>query len=141
MPTTLHIGRPIVESLVRHARRDYPQECCGVLLGRRRGEHVHIERAIQADNISEEDRNSTFQVDWQALFAAVRATRRDQVELIGFYHSHPNGSTTPSLRDRETAWPDHSYVIIPAAAESAEIASWRVKAKGAPFEPEQIVLA
>ena len=138
---TIHIGRPIVESLVQHARRDYPEECCGVLLGRQRSTHVYVSRLIQADNISEEDRSKTYQVDWKALFAAIRAARRGGDKLIGFYHSHPDGSTAPSRRDRELAWLDHSYVIVPApGGRGGEVTSWRVPREDAPFEPERMLV-
>ena len=137
---TIHIGPSELESLTLHGHREYPQECCGVLLGRASGTEGYVERVIQADNIAQGDRTRTYQVDWKTLFHTVRRVRNGPEQLIGFYHSHPDTSIEPSERDRAEAWLAHSYLIIAMKdAWWTTITSWRASRLGAPFEREQVV--
>jgi len=140
MPFAIRIDRRILDGLIAHARRDYPNECCGILVGRRDENETAVHGARGAENISDSDRTRSFQVDWQALFAAMRSVRDGGEAIVGFYHSHPDGSVVPSVRDTRLAWTDHSYVIIGINGGSCRgVASWRVGHFGAGFTEELIV--
>ena len=139
---TLHITQPVLEKLTRHAIREFPNECCGVLIGRRSGIDAIVRRAVPAHNIAEGNRRNSYQVDWKILFAALRSTRLGPDEIIGFYHSHPDGSITPSQRDRELVWTGCSYVIISLTGGGCSaVTSWRVPHTGASFQQELVLLA
>ncbi len=143
MPTSLYIGQSVFQSLVAHAKRDYPNECCGILIGRTDGLDVYANRAVQAENIADGDRSRSYQIDWRTLFSTVRSVRRShgQEQLVGFYHSHPDGSAEPSCRDAETAWEDYSYVIVSMSdGWCSSVTSWRIPRECTSFEREQIVL-
>jgi len=75
-----------------------PDECCGILLGRRQ----RIERAVAAANVAP-DRRDRFEIDPQALVDAYRAARAGGPDVIGFYHSHPRGPAEPSATDSALA--------------------------------------
>ena len=83
-------------------------ECCGVLLG----QDGMIEIAIALPNEAPDPR-ANFSISATALAATARAhrTRRD---IIGFFHSHPNGSVLPSRTDLEhaTGWPGYLHAIV-----------------------------
>jgi len=113
---TMHPG--IRPALVRHARRERPRECCGLLVGRGR----HVAFVVAADNL--ESSASRFRVDDRAHIALRRALRGFTPELavIGAYHSHPRGRARPSERDvRESMYPDWIHVIIGLAGRTPEI--------------------
>lgn len=139
---TLHISQPVLKKLSRHAMRELPDECCGILMGRRSGNDAAVRHAVPADNIAESDRPNSYQVDWETLFAALRTARPGPDEIIGFYHSHPDGSTTPSQRDRELIWPGCSYIIVSITdQECSAVTSWRAPHTGAPLQREPLMLA
>lgn len=122
--------------------RELPDECCGVLIGRRSGINAIVHHAVPAHNIAEGNRRNSYQVDWKTLFTTLRSTRLGPGEIIGFYHSHPDGSTTPSQRDRELLWTGCSYVIISLTdGGCSAVTSWRVPHTGAPFQQEPVLLA
>ncbi len=79
----------------------YPHECCGLLMGRHEAGAWMVEEVIACANVAIEPARR-FEVDPKALIAAHRAARETGRELIGPYHSHPNGHDRPSDHDR--AW-------------------------------------
>ena len=85
------------------------------------------------------DRRRTYQLDWETLFSTIRACREVENEIVGFYHSHPNGSCEPSQRDLATAWLQRSYLILGAPYHDvASAASWRVTDHRDGFVREQL---
>jgi desampylase len=69
------------------------------------------------------DPEKTFEIDPQALFAAIRNDRAGKESLIGYYHSHPGGHAEPSAHDTRLATGDRRVWVIIAAAE---ITAWRM---------------
>jgi proteasome lid subunit RPN8/RPN11 len=82
-------------------------ECCGVLFGH--GAMVEAAAALQNEAV---DPRASFAIGAPALAAAARMHR--PLEVIGFFHSHPNGSLVPSRCDLEhaTAWPGYLHAIV-----------------------------
>ncbi|MCH7592406.1 MAG: M67 family metallopeptidase [Planctomycetes bacterium] len=138
---SLYIRQTDLDRLLGETRAALPEECCGLLIGRREGGDTHVDCIIRAGNIAKGDRSKNYQIDWRTLFETVRRVRNDQKEIIGFYHSHPDGSAKPSTTDTESAWIDHAYIIVPAGKhrQSAPV-SWRIPAGGTRFEKERIVV-
>lgn len=138
---SLCISQTDLDRLLEEARTALPQECCGLLIGRRDGGDTHVDRIIPAGNIAESDRSKNYQIDWPTLFQTIRRTRNDKDGIIGFYHSHPDGSAEPSTSDTESAWIDHSYIIVATGkdAPSAPMC-WRIPTCGTRFEKEPIVV-
>ena len=94
------------------ARAAFPHECCGLIEGVREGETLRALALHQARNLSREaDR---FEIDPSAQFALLRKLRGTGHEVIGCYHSHPNGVAEPSPRDRAGANEDGFIWLIAA---------------------------
>ena len=124
--------------LLAAARVAHPEECCGVLLGRSSDvAETIVEQVVPAPNVSPVDRRREYVIDPEALLAAWHQARAEGWAVVGFYHSHPDGSHRPSRRDREDAWPDVSYLIVPS---HGEMASWR-RGSGGDFTSETLVEA
>lgn len=127
MPLTIHIGHKVLSSLIAHAQIARPHECCGLLVGRRCDGLVLIDAAIRSPNISQGNRRRRYQVDWGVLLATSRRSREVGRQIVGVYHSHPNGSSVLSARDRRLAWPDHTYMVLGMLGrQCAAITCWRV---------------
>ena len=112
-----------------------------MLFGSRTLEAFRVARAEPAANITEGDPARSFQIDWKALFRAVRASREGPEVLLGFYHSHPDGSARPSSLDNQGAWCDHLFVIVPVTPSAAAAAprAWWKPANGDEFVPLRIL--
>jgi proteasome lid subunit RPN8/RPN11 len=88
------IASPVVEDVVAHARDSRPHECCGLLLG----QGDHIVTTIRARNIAEQPA-VRFLIDPKDQIAARRTARDQQLDIVGFYHSHPHSRAHPSATD------------------------------------------
>ena len=123
---TVYITDEDVRSLLTHARNDHPVECCGAMVGRVIGSDIHVQRMTRGRNIARGDRRCSYQLDWQTLFGTIRQSRRSEEQVVGFYHSHPNGSDRPSDSDLALAWDGGLYLILRAPYEGVPaISAWR----------------
>lgn len=134
---TLQVDRSAMEAIRGHGRRQYPHECCGFLVGRL--EPRQASQAIPARNVHPDaDRlKDRFTIDPRDFLIADREARRRGLEIVGFYHSHPDHPARPSATDAEWAHPVYSYVILSVRqGEPAEATSWRFDE--GEFQPETV---
>lgn len=91
----------------------YPEEACGLIVGRRGAQLLDVTRIEPARNVAEGDRRRRFVVDPQAHFRLLRSLRGTGEEVVGVYHSHPDGRAEPSPADAEMALEaDFAWLIV-----------------------------
>ena len=84
-------------------------------------------------------RRRRFAIAPEALLRAQKEARAAGLEVLGYYHSHPDAPAVPSARDLETAWPEVSYVIVAVErGRPGELRSWRLDPAQRGFEEERI---
>ncbi|HEX2593807.1 MAG TPA: M67 family metallopeptidase [Rhizomicrobium sp.] len=103
-----HLRRQIEDE----ARKALPGECCGLLQGVRSFDDVIVEVVHPARNLAEA--NDRFEIDPAEHFRLLRQARVTGQEIVGCYHSHPNGCPAPSDTDGEYAL-EHDFVWLIAA--------------------------
>jgi proteasome lid subunit RPN8/RPN11 len=119
----------------------YPDECCGILLGEIDNNDNKIVKCTEAINNSREDgeKYHRFLITPEDMLHAEQAARAAKLEVIGFYHSHPDHPASPSDYDRDHALPFYSYVIVSVEKGKAqELTSWELSADRTVFLPETI---
>lgn len=127
MALVLSIDQAARDSLALEAESCYPEECCGILLGHVQGDQTIVERVAHAKNIARGSRKRNYQVDWKTLLKAARSTRNGKLRIVGYYHSHPGGSSIPSVHDRNHAWVGFSYLIVALRKRHVRVmSSWHV---------------
>lgn len=138
------ILQPDHETAIRaHGERAFPHECCGFMLGRDEGEKRVIVRVEPALNTrGEEELHNRFEISPEAFMRADKAARAAKLDVLGFYHSHPDAPARPSQYDLDRAWPVYSYVIVAVAAGSAAaMTSWVLRDDRSGFDEQPIVIA
>jgi len=122
----LSLPHALAHAMRRHAERDYPAECCGVLLGRRftRAGSGVVREVVEvhacANTLAGVSGQQSYAIAPEELIAAQRAARERGLDIVGFYHSHPEHPAQPSPSDiREAYWPDCVYVIVSVAERTA----------------------
>jgi len=101
------------QKLRRHAEETYPQECCGVLLGRIGADEIKaVHAAIPCRNARTDSAHNRYCIGPDELIRIQREARERELAVIGFYHSHPDGHARWSHTDLADAhWSGCSYVI------------------------------
>ncbi|MFQ5664770.1 MAG: Mov34/MPN/PAD-1 family protein [Terriglobia bacterium] len=123
----LRISETLLEQIRQHGQRTYPDECCGALLGVAGEDGTKEVRALlPLDNRREgEAARTRFLVTAEDYRTAERAARDQGMEIVGFYHSHPDHPARPSEFDREHALPWYSYLVVRVAGGAPqEATSW-----------------
>lgn len=143
-PTALEIPRALLAALESRARAAYPEECCGVLVGRAgtgAGTEVRQVTALRPTaNAANGDRSRRFAIAPVELLGIYREIRSRGDALIGYYHSHPDAVAEPSDLDLEAALPEVSYLIVSVDDRRVlDSRSWRLCADGSGFAEEPLV--
>ena len=119
------------EAIRAHGQATYPHECCGALLGR----DNQVSDIVALPNTTEEGPRRRFLVRPSDYRDAERRASELGVELLGFYHSHPDHPARPSQYDLDHAWPTFAYIIVAVAAGSAgDMTVWYLKDDRSSFE-------
>ena len=123
-----------------HASQAYPHECCGFLLGRDEGDLRRISRIMAADNDrGDAEQHNRFTISPDAFRLADKAARADGLDILGFYHSHPDGEARPSAYDLEHAWPVYSYIIVAVEkAPPGQMTCWVLRDDRSQFDQQDI---
>jgi proteasome lid subunit RPN8/RPN11 len=108
----IRISEEHLEAIRRHGRESYEEEACGVIFGRSQDGDKDVEDLLPLANSRDGLRHKRFLITPQDYRRAESEAVARNMELLGFYHSHPNHPAVPSAYDLEHAWPFFSYVIV-----------------------------
>ncbi|MBI4455211.1 MAG: M67 family metallopeptidase [Acidobacteria bacterium] len=107
------IDEATLVAIKEHGQRSYPEECCGVLLGKISQDGTrHIIEPRSLENRSESSRENRFLIGPEDILQLEGYARKKGIEVLGFYHSHPDCDARPSRYDLEHAWPWYAYIIV-----------------------------
>ena len=134
------IGDEQLKEIREHGVRDHPYECCGLLLGQFTPEGKIVKETYPISNAREESaKRNRFLITPEELMRGERYARERSLDVVGFYHSHPDCPAVPSQYDLEHAWPTYSYIIVSTTATAAtDLFSWEQEPDRSRFNPEEI---
>ena len=98
--------------MVAHARRTYPNECCGAMLGSIDDGAKTVREAMPLENSFVGVQAARYELRPEDLLAADKAARERQMDLIGIYHSHPDCGAYFSQTDLKNSCPWYSFVVL-----------------------------
>lgn len=103
----IYIKKDLVEQVLKHLKRESPDEACGILAGKQ----GKVKKVYQMSNMDKSSR--TFFMDPKEQLKVMKEIRNLGLEMIGIYHSHLETGAYPSAHDVELAYyPEVSYVIV-----------------------------
>lgn len=124
-----------VHEIERHARETYPEECCGFLLGPS-GDPARVSAIRRATNVAGADRNRRYVIDPREILSVEKEIGGTGIEILGFYHSHPDHPSMPSEFDRGHAWPWYAYVIVGVSPGGlGDLRAWTLDGETRTFRP------
>ena len=140
------ISAELAEKIRRHGAETYPDECCGALLGRDASSEGGVRKPREIlelfplVNRREDSPRNRFSVTPEDVIEADRTAQARGMDVVGWYHSHPDHPARPSEYDREHAWPWYSYVIVSVRERVArEMTSWRLRESRERYDEEEIL--
>lgn len=127
-----------IQQIETHAQKSYPQECCGLLLGKITSQgHILVEVRETENSWSSEigkdlftvvgSRHDRFYIAPEVLLQVQKEVRERQLSIIGVYHSHPDHQAIPSKMDLEIAWSEYSYIIVSVEqGQATDLKCWKL---------------
>ncbi len=135
----LQIPKDFYDDMIEHAKLEYPHECCGVLIGNSMMGDRKIFHSERCTNLNKERAHDRYLMDSREINLADKGARAQSLEIMGFYHSHPDHPDRPSEYDREMAQPGYSYIIFSVKGGTEVTAkSWTFDEVDEPFHEEPI---
>jgi proteasome lid subunit RPN8/RPN11 len=139
----ISLEKQSVELIKEQAAEEYPNECCGVLLGKINSDRIKIvEELLPVSNAREQSAShNRFLITADEIFKCEQLARKKKLDILGFYHSHPDHPASPSEYDLAHALPFYSYVIVSVLkGQAADLTSWELEDDRSRFNPEHIIL-
>lgn len=128
------ISENLKNQIETQARASYPYECCGIIFGHFEdedsgGDLRRVQSLQNVENKFEEgEKHHRFKIDSDTLFKAELSARKNKIDIVGFYHSHPDHPAVPSDYDRDNALPGYSYIITSVTKDGIkDFRSWQLK--------------
>ena len=146
---TIIISAAQLQIIYAHAENIYPEEACGILIGTiNNGAKTIVEIILTINDWKKSESDAAIEIDKtkhsrytiapKDIFQAQKRARNLQLDIIGFFHSHPDYPAIPSECDRSQAWEIYSYPIVSVVQGNvSDFKSWVLDRDGV-FQPEEI---
>ena len=134
---TLRVSEGLLEEIRRHGELAYPAECCGVLAGR----SSLVKEVLRLRPVANRrtDDPHRYLIPAADLRSVTQELALSELEILGFYHSHPDHPAAPSKFDQEHAWPWYSYIIVRVdRGRSGDITNWVLDDDRSGMRPEPL---
>jgi len=129
------ISSTAMQAMHGSAERHYPDEACGLLLGRLTDQGWNIDEAREVPNLNTERSSDRFILDPEMYQTVDRELRGTGREIIGIFHSHPDCPAKPSPTDLVNAWDGFAYIIVSTyGGHAVDTQCWALNAGGKQFQ-------
>lgn len=139
----IYLTKDVIQHMLTDGAERYPEECCGIIFGSidENGEKT-AEYAETADNGSDKsEKYHRFEITPEIMLKAELTARKKDLDIIGFYHSHPDCEAYPSEFDRTHALPVYSYIIMSVVkGKAVKTKSFVLSAEDMQFSEEKITI-
>ena len=142
----LTITSELLARIHAHLEAGYPNEACGILLGDLDANTKVVKDLALVANAWEteserEGQRNRYLITPEDVARADRQAARQGLDIIGFFHSHPDCPSRPSGTDREFAWPNIAFMIISVVKGKATTTnSWSLRDDRSQFDEETITI-
>jgi proteasome lid subunit RPN8/RPN11 len=137
----IRIAENALQQVRDHGAQAYPEECCGMMLGKDLDGARTIEAVLPVPNVREGNRRRRFLISPQDYVEAEKTAAARGMDLLGFYHSHPDHPAAPSTYDTEHALPWFTYLIVSVIqGNPGEVTAWTLRENRERFDQKAIII-
>jgi desampylase len=112
----MHLAASHLRRIEAACEAAYPEEACGLLVGRWSGNAARVSEVHASTNVAEAPRRA-FEIDPQLLLSLYKRLRQGADTMLGVYHSHPDSAAEPSAHDLARAWQPELIWLITAVRD------------------------
>lgn len=137
----IELTKEVIAEIEAHGERDFPHECGGMLIGHFRDDgRKDVAETFPLENARDEaDRHDRVLILPKDVLRAERYAREKKLDVVGYYHSHPDHPAIPSQYDLDHALPIWSYVIVSVEkGKAVDVRSWQMENDRSKFNEEVI---
>ena len=136
----IRLNEKHLDAIRSHGEATYPDECGGMLIGRFEGERGKtVVETFPMENSSEENQRNRVLLLPKDVLRAERHARENKLDVIGYYHSHPDDRAVPSQYDLDHALPVWSYIIVSVLkGRAVDVRSWEMENDRSKFYEETV---
>ena len=130
------------KEIEKHGEATYPNECGGMLIGRFEADGKKtVTETYPLENSSQEDQKNRVLILPKDVMKAERYARSLSLDVVGYYHSHPEDAARPSQYDLDHALPVWSYIIVSViAGKAVDVRSWQMEDDRSKFNAEEFFI-
>ena len=133
----MKISRDAFDAIRTHGAEGYPDEICGIMVGPRNGRTVTAVK--RARNIVVERSRDRYEIDPRDHIRIQREADAAGLDIVGYYHSHPDHPAQASRFDTERAWAGYVYLIVAInQGKPVDANAFVADTDGGPFHPEPL---
>jgi proteasome lid subunit RPN8/RPN11 len=131
----VHINKKLRDLIKKDGENSYNEECCGAIFGKRENGTFEITELLTFKNERGDNRKRRYLISPKQYLESERIASEKKLNLLGFYHSHPDHPAIPSQFDTEHALPYFVYIIVSVRNGKAErLTSWKLMEDRSKFE-------
>ena len=136
----IELNEKHIQTIQSHGESTYPNECGGMLIGRfENGGGKTVVETFPLVNSSEENQKNRVLLLPKDVLRAEKYARENKLDVIGYYHSHPDDRAVPSQYDLDHALPVWSYIIVSVReGKAVDVRSWEMENDRSKFNEETI---
>ena len=136
----ISITEELIEQIKQHGERTYPHECGGMLIGRFEDGGKTVTELLPMENAMDEaERHNRVLILPKDVLRAERYAREKKLDVVGYFHSHPDDQARPSQFDLDHALPVWSYIIVSVLqGKAVDVRSWEMENDRSKFNEEKI---
>lgn len=132
------ISNELLERIKTHGEKTYKEECCGAIFGINKDEEKIVKNLYEFKNEKDENRRRRYLITSDQYRLAEKIAKESNLELLGFYHSHPDHPAEPSQFDTEYALPWFLYIIVSVKnGRPGDLTGWILKDDRSEFEKQE----
>ncbi|HEY8559662.1 MAG TPA: M67 family metallopeptidase [Pyrinomonadaceae bacterium] len=138
----VYLTKEIIKQIEAHGERTFPYECGGMLIGRfENGRKTVLELLPMENAMSESEQHNRVLILPKDVLRAERFAREKKLDVVGYYHSHPDHPAVPSQFDLDHALPVWTYIIVSVESGTAvDVRAWEMENDRSRFNEEEIFI-
>lgn len=134
------ISKNLIEQIEAHGEETYPNECGGMLIGRFENGGKTVVKLLPMENaMAEAEQHNRVLISPKDVMRAERYAREKKLDVVGYYHSHPDCAAVPSQFDLDHALPVWTYIIVSVeGGKAVDVRAWQMEDDRSKFNEEEI---